>query len=868
MSGKPPPPAPGSALPLRQTQTLLELQAILENATVGILFSRNRNLVQANPLGAQMFGYTTEEIIGLPGRELHVSDEAYEALGEEAGPILAAGRSFQADVEMRRKDGSTFWCRMSAKAVNPQHPAEGSIWIMEDVTQDRMMLKALEQSTRELSAIFETAMAGIAVLRERRVVRCNRRFEELFGFRGGEMVGRSTRLWYTSEEQFQTVGATSYADLGRGNIHQREQVFQHKDGTTFRGRLSGSAFDPADPHGGSVWMLEDITDEYESREKVRRALAEQETIFDNAAVGILLVRNQKIVRCNQRLEEIFAYGPGELVGHSTALLHEDERSHRTISDRAANLFRRGESFIAEVRVRRRTGALFWVRATGRQAREVGDHFDVVWIFEDITEQRKAEEALRQAHDELELRVLERTSELTAANAQLQKEIFERMQAEQRVWHLAHHDALTGLPNRTLLHDRLEQALAQAVRNNHRVAVMFLDLDRFKSINDNLGHSVGDELLKHVAQRLRGVIRAVDTVSRLGGDEFIVVLHEIHSPDDAILVAEKILAALAQPVSVFSHELRATPSIGISIFPDDGRDPLDLMKNADTAMYHAKAGGRNTFQFFAPQMNDEASRFFHLEHRLRRAIEDRQLLLHYQPLVDLPARAVCGTEALVRWQDPEHGLISPADFIPVAEETGLILPLGEWVLAEALHQNRRWQEAGLPTVPVSVNLSPRQFRQKGLVNSVRELLAETGQPARLLELEITESTLMHDVDETLAKLKELASMGVRLAVDDFGTGYSSLNYLKQFPVHKLKIDQSFVRDLGRDWDDAAIVSAVIGLARSLNLDTLAEGVETDGQLAMLMNYGCRKFQGYFFSRPLPADRAAEIFSPATLAGYRG
>jgi EAL domain-containing protein (putative c-di-GMP-specific phosphodiesterase class I) len=329
------------------------------------------------------------------------------------------------------------------------------------------------------------------------------------------------------------------------------------------------------------------------------------------------------------------------------------------------------------------------------------------------------------------------------------------------------------------------------------------------------------------------------------------------------VAEKIIAALSQAVTIQGHELRATPSIGIAVFPDDGREALDLMKCADTAMYHAKASGRNTFQFFTPRMNEVASHFFQLEHQLRRAIDENQLLLHYQPLVDLPTRTVCGLEALVRWRHPEQGLVSPADFIPVAEETGLIVPLGEWVLGEALRQNRRWQESGLAPVPVSVNLSPRQFRQKGLVESIGALLAETGQPAHLLELEITESTLMHDVDEALAKLKELAAMGIRLAVDDFGTGYSSLNYLKQFPVHKLKIDQSFVRDLGKDWDDAAIVSAIIGLARSLNLETLAEGVETDGQLAMLINYGCRKFQGYYFSRPLPAEETATLFAPPAL-----
>ena len=592
------------------SSALLELRAILENATVGILFSRARRLVQVNPVCAQMFGYTVEEMLDLPGRALYPSDEVYDTVGMDAGPTLSAGEPFWTEMEMLRRDGSTFLCRMSAKAVNPERPQAGTIWIMEDVTE--------------------------------------------------------------------------------------------------------------------------------------------------------------------------------------------------------------------------------------------------W--------REAEEALQKAKDELEQRVLERTNELTVANEQLQKEIFERVQAEQRIWHVAHHDALTGLPNRALLHDRLEQALTQARRDKHRVGVVFIDLDRFKSINDSLGHAVGDELLKKVAIRLRKVVRAIDTVSRLGGDEFIIILRELGCAGDAVLVVEKILRALALPFTVHGHELCVTPSIGISIFPDDGLEPLQLMKNADTAMYAAKARGRNNYQFFTARMNEETTRFFQLEHELRQAIDAGELLLHYQPQVNVEAGIVFGTEALVRWRHPTRGMRSPVEFIPVAEETGLILPLGEWVLGEALRQNRRWQEAGYPQRPVSVNLSPRQFRQKNLVDTVRRMLADAGQPARLLELEITESSLMHDVEEALATLRELAAMGVRLAIDDFGIGYSSLNYLKRFPVHRLKIDRSFVNDLGVDWDDAAIVSAIVSLARALNLETIAEGVETSAQLRMLVGYGCVRIQGNYFSEPLPASESDRLFRP--------
>jgi diguanylate cyclase (GGDEF)-like protein/PAS domain S-box-containing protein len=717
--------------------SLLELRAILENATIGILFSRNRLLVQANPLCAQMFGYTVEEMIGLSGRALYPSEEAYEAVGREAGPALAAGQPFRAELDMARKDGSTFRCRLSAKAINPQRPQAGTIWIMEDVTAD-----------------------------------------------------------------------------------------------------------------------------YQTEQLVRHALAEHQMIFDNAAVGIMYVQDRVVVRCNRKLEEIFGYGPGEMLGLSARQLHPSQESFDDLGRRAREPIRRGEVFSTECGARRKDGTHFWVRITGHQAPDAGDSFDVVWIFEDVTKRREAEDALLRAKDELEQRVLERTNELTVANQQLQKEIFERVQAEQRIWHVAHHDALTGLPNRTLLHDRLEQALAQALRDNHRVGVMFLDLDRFKSINDSLGHSVGDELLKQVALRIGGAVRAVDTVSRLGGDEFIVILRELASADDAVLVAEKIIQSLAQSVTALGHDLRVTPSIGISVYPDDGLEALQLMKNADTAMYHAKARGRNNFQFFAPRMNEEATRFFQLEHQLRHALDAGELLLYYQPQLRITETAVCGFEALVRWQHPDAGLMPPAEFVPVAEETGLIVPIGAWVIGEALRQNRRWQEAGLPALPVSVNLSPRQFRQKGLVDTVRHMLDDTGQPARLLELEITESSLMHDVDEALDTLRELSAMGVRLAIDDFGIGYSSLSHLKQFPVHRLKIDRSFVRDLGLDWDDAAIVSAIVSLARALNLETLAEGVETSEQVKILLSYGCTRFQGNYFSVPLPSDESDLLFrSPA-------
>lgn len=850
-----------SAVELRKI--LLEQQAILDNATVGILFSRNRKLVASNALCAEMFGYAPDEFIGLPGMALYPSAEIYEEIGRAAVPTLNAGSAFHTEAEFRRKDGSLFWCRVSAKAIDPGNPQDSTIWIIEDATEERMMREALEQSIRELGAIFETALIGIVVLRERKVARCNRRMEELFGYGPGKMIGQSTRPWYFSEDDYSGLGASAYPDLAQGNMHQREQLFRRMDGSSFWGRLFVRAFDQNQPLLGSVGLIEDITDKKLAEERIRDALEEQEMIFNNAAVAILFVRNRVIQRCNHRLEEMFGYSEGELLGNSTLLFFPTVGEYDDFGARAYESIRQGNTTVSELRVRRKNGELFWLRATGRKTDSSGAGLDLIWILEDVTERHQAEEALLHARDELEQRVVERTAELATTNVQLQDEIYERLQAEQRVWHMAHHDALTGLPNRSLLHDRLDQALTQAGRSRQRLAVMFLDLDRFKNINDTLGHAVGDLLLKHVADHLRQAVRAVDTVSRLGGDEFVVVLHEIERPDDAALVAEKIIAALATAVTLEGHQLHATPSIGISVFPEDGGEAYELMKNADTAMYHAKANGRNNFQFFTAKMNEEAMHSFNLEHRLRAALENNQFLLHYQPQTDYQSKRVCGMAALVLWQDPEKGLIGAGEFMPLAEETGLILPLGEWVLREACRQSGEWQAQGYPFLPVSVHISPLQFRQKELVASIGAIIAESGLSPELLELRIAESTLLHDAEENLTKLRQFADMGVKLAIDGFGTGYSSLSYLKRFPVHRINIPRSLVRDIGINRDDAALVAAIMALASAFGLKVLAEGVDSDSQLAALMSLGCRDFQGDFFSPPMPPEACAQLFNPPVL-----
>jgi diguanylate cyclase (GGDEF)-like protein/PAS domain S-box-containing protein len=433
----------------------------------------------------------------------------------------------------------------------------------------------------------------------------------------------------------------------------------------------------------------------------------------------------------------------------------------------------------------------------------------------------------------------------------------RQQVEERVRHLAHYDELTGLPNRTMFNERLGHALSGAQRAERSLVVLFIDLDRFKNINDTLGHDAGDHVLKEVAQRLRSCLRASDTVGRLGGDEFVVLLEEPPRPLNAAVVAQKMLVALGKPFPVQGQEFHITASIGISSYPDDGTDMQTLMKNADIAMYRAKEQGKNNFQFYSAQINGHSIERLTLESSLRRALERSEFLLHYQPKLDLGTGRVTGVEALVRWQQPERGLIPPAEFIQLAEETGLIVPIGEWVLKTACAQNKTWQHQGLPPVRVAVNLSARQFAHADLLQDVSQVLKETGLDPAFLEFEITESMVMHNPEHAIVLLNELKAIGIHLAIDDFGTGYSSLGYLKRFPLDSLKIDRAFIRDLPGDSDDVAITRAIIAMAHSLRLSVVAEGVETAEQQDFLLEHDCDEIQGYYFSKPQPAAEIASL-----------
>jgi diguanylate cyclase (GGDEF)-like protein/PAS domain S-box-containing protein len=446
-----------------------------------------------------------------------------------------------------------------------------------------------------------------------------------------------------------------------------------------------------------------------------------------------------------------------------------------------------------------------------------------------------------------------------------KDVSEARAMSLRAVYLAQHDFLTDLPNRMLLNDRLTQAIALARRHGHCLAILFLDLDRFKHVNDSLGHVIGDELLQSVARRLLRCVRSSDTVSRQGGDEFVVLLSEIQHADDAAASAQKILAALAAPHEVANHQLHVTVSIGISIYPDDGLDAERLITSADTAMYHAKQAGRNHYQFFEPDMNARAVERQWIEAGLHRALTRCEFVLHYQPKIDLETGAMTGAEALIRWAHPERGLIFPTEFVPIAEDCGLIVPIGQWVLREACRQARAWIDEGRRPTAVAVNISAAEFRDPGFLEHVRDVLNETGLDAAYLELELTESSLIQHAESTALALQALKNIGVQVAIDDFGTGYSSLSYLRKFPINVLKVDQSFVREISADPVGNSIVCAVIGMGRSLGHRVIAEGVETREQLAFLRSQRCGEGQGYYFSPPLDAEQFVKLVE-AGLPGF--
>lgn len=576
-------------------------------------------------------------------------------------------------------------------------------------------------------------------------------------------------------------------------------------------------------------------------ELVKRAIEKNDT-FLNALLfyspSIMYVKNLQgdVVLASERYKQLVDADHEPVAGSMADELHL-ENATEVLWDGDQQVLKESiESVESEIELKHRDGTIhtylmakFLLRDDSQQV------LGVCTVCTDITERKQAEDVLRQQ--------------------------------QSRLNYMAFHDSLTGLPNRSLFYDRIHHGISRAKRSNNKLVLMLLDLDRFKNINDSLGHDAGDLLLKALAQRLYEGIRDMDTVARLGGDEFVIVLEDILDMEDVNYIANKLLLNLSRPINILGHEIATTVSIGVSVFPQDGETTDELLKHADIAMYKAKEDGKNKFQYYTAGMNATAVNFLLLENDLRRAIEQDQLTLYFQPQIDLHTGSLVGVEALVRWLHPSRGLISPAHFIPLAEETGLIVPLGEWVIRAACLQQKKWLEGGKYTGRIAVNLSARQFRQQHFAECIAEILMETQLPAQYLELEITETLAMEHASETINMLKLLNQMGLSLAIDDFGTGYSSLAYLKRFPIHKLKIDRGFISDIYQDQNDAAIAKSIIGLAHNMMLNVVAEGVENDTQAEWLRQQGCDQAQGFLFSHPLPLQQFEMMFKDGVFSARK-
>jgi diguanylate cyclase (GGDEF)-like protein/PAS domain S-box-containing protein len=816
--------------PKATQQTLLEYQAILENASVGIIFTRDQRVQHCNPRASEISGWPHGELVGQSGSVFYLSERDYNEIGRIAQPLLSAGKLLDHEMPMRRKDGSVVYCHIRAKAINPENTAEGTIWIIEDVGERRRAEAELQDLLLRQQAILENASVGILFTSNGVIVHCNPRMEAIYGWAPGELLGRTSDVFFKDTQDYEAFGHRVAPLLAAGELVDIEWQNVRKDGSVLWSRHLAKALPVQNGEQSTIWISEDIT----ARKQIEAELAQTQRQLEQRVHE----RTADLEKANQQLDAMFQSSPmaiytRDLQGIVTSWNPAAERilgwtAAEIVGERLPSLDQDRERELVELR-RRVLGGDTLLQKEMCLPRNDGQPVHMDMTFAPM---RDAQGAI--------------TGYLTIV-----ADITERKKAEQQALFLAHHDALTGLPNRLLLQDRLDQAVTQAERSRTHGALIYLDLDNFKQINDTLGHACGDQLLREVTARLKECVRESDTISRQGGDEFLIVLRDLPDTQAAAPVLDKVMTRMQQPLHINGHDLSTSVSMGVALFPEDGRDFETLLRKADLAMYRAKEAGRNTYRYFNEEMSTQASEHMAMRNGLRRALENGELELHFQPQVHLGSGQVLGAEALLRWRTPDGNTVMPGRFIPVAEESGLIVPIGEWVIMEACRQASAWRNAGLPHLCVAVNLSAVQFRRGNIEQTVLQALEATGLPPDCLELELTESIMLQNVEQVLGTVRRLKLLGVKLSIDDFGTGYSSLSYLKRFDIDKLKIDQSFIRDLASDPDDAAIVRAIVQMAHSLNLKTIAEGVETDDMRHMLRVFQCDEAQGYLFARPMPA-----------------
>jgi diguanylate cyclase (GGDEF)-like protein/PAS domain S-box-containing protein len=815
----------------RTQEDLLRFRAAMDTTADAIFLIDLASLryIDVTETTCRMLGYSRQELLTMGPREINVGFDEAE-LRERYARVRELGENrFEVDPGprwLRRRDGSSLpveFYRRYLRIGNQELIVAGA----RDVSE---RLQAQQELSRFRAAIDMSRDAIFLVDRQSmRYIDVNDMACRMFGVSRAEFLnmGPQDLNPNVSREEFERKFDEAIALKGAPTpLESLGQVSRRTDGSLFPVEVYRRAIRTGD-RDIIVAFARDIGDRLHAEEVLRLRTRAIEASTSAVVITSALAPDHPIEYVNPAFQAMTGYRADEAVGRNCRFLQGEERDQPGLNELRAAI-RDGRDAQVVLRNYRKDGRLYWAQLTISPVRDAQgrvSHF--VGIVVDTTEAMRYREALE---------------------------------------HQATHDTLTGLPNRNLLADRLAQGIANAQRHDWILAVIFLDLNNFKLVNDTLGHRAGDELLKTVATRLRACVREGDTIARLGGDEFVLLLNEQQSKEAVTQAVQRIVQAIAAPLTLDGHEIASTCSVGISLFPNDGADGETLLKHADTAMYRAKAAGHAAFQFFSAEMNVNLTHRLAMEASLRRALERGEFELHYQPRIGLHSGAMEGVEALIRWRSADLGLVPPAQFIPVAEETGLIVPIGEWVLRTACARMQEWQRKGAPPISISVNLSPRQFKRPQVVQDIAGALRESGLSAQLLEIEVTESMMMESGEDFVARLHAIKNLGVSISIDDFGTGYSNLNYLKRFPVDRLKIDRSFVREITSDGDDAAIVRAIVQLGHSLDLQVTAEGVETNEQLEFLRACQCDQAQGFLFSRPmLAADLEPQLLKSRSSPG---
>lgn len=789
-------------------------RTIVETAQEGIWQIDDKNITTfINKKMADMLGYKPEEI---SGKSIYAfMDEDRMKIAERNIERRRQGITEGYEFEFRRKDGSKVWLLVNANpVVNEYGRYAGSLAMISDITKRKHTQQALLKSEMNFRTLINDVNIGILVHHEGRHLFGNPALLKMLGYTQ-EQFRNTTMKEIVHPDEYEFVHKRFTARMAGEDVPSNyETVLQTLDGKPIPVELTSTRTIWEGKAVGLV-ILQDITERQIALEQMRKLSSAVEQTAD----AIMITDPEGIIEyVNPAFEATTGYTRAEAIGNKPNIIKSDRQKPEFFENLWETILA-GESYNDVLINRRKDGSLYYEEKT-------------------ITP------------------VLDSSGRITHF-VSTGKDVTERTQIQERLQYMAQHDALTDLPNRVLLFDRLKHALVGAKRHGRLLAVMFIDLDRFKNINDSLGHEAGDQLLQQLSERLSRCIRDDDTVARFGGDEFVILLEDIASENDISEMASRLLDELILPFEIGDQQLYITASIGVSIYPNDGEDSSTLLKNADVAMYRAKDLGKNIYQFYSADMSVRAFEHLTLESNLRLALKRDEFLLYYQPQIEITSGRIIGVEALLRWQHPEFGMVMPMQFITLLEETGLIIPVGEWVLYEATRQLHEWHDAGWKSLRMAVNLSPRQFTSPTLVQAVAKALDILDSPPSCLEFEITESVLMKNVAATEDTLSRLAQMECRFAIDDFGTGHSSLAYLKRFPIKMLKIDRSFVHDIQQDKEDAMIVKTIVAMAHNLGLEVLAEGVETEEQLAYLYDCGCDNMQGYLFSRPLPPDELEQL-----------